>query len=278
MNREMELFLLADDHPFSDAVLRIACSRDCDVAYRLLHHVLIWRYMQKFFDQYIIPIDIRIPKVDSVWEMLRMEECFGWEIEEENSKVFQKTLSYCGWRCFSLQLDFYLPGDTPEELLREAIRTERVSVENYKRMKRFQDVVVEAYNLEFGNHLVLLSNPEIGWYKGFAETRNTWILKYFAKAHWKIMELAEKMAEPFYQQFSVHSAIMDEEYVVAFSMGREEEHFVDEEALDMNWIISAHIVHKLINIIREEWERKERRKVGYDASGTSGVCGVSEKI
>lgn len=256
MNRGLELFLLADVYPFSDSVLRIACNRDCDVIYRLLHHILIWRYMKKFFDQYLIPIDIQIPKMDSIWGIRRLDECFGWEIEEENSKVFRKTLDYCKWRHFSLQLDFYLPGDTPEELLREAKKTDRVSEEDYYRMEQFREVVVEAYNLEFGNHFLLLSNSEIGWYKRFSDAHEIWVLKHFAEAHSKIMELIERMAEPFYQQFSIHSAVIDDEYVVALSMGREDEHFVDEEALDMNWVICAHILHELIHYIRMEWEER----------------------
>ena len=177
-----------------------------------------------------------------------------------------------------MQFDFLLPGETPGKRIR-AIKEHFTMLEDedYRKMVQFQEVVEEAYELEFGNYFVMLSNQKIGWYKGFAATHASWLQEHFMEAHLKIVELMNGMDEPFYQQFSVNSGMIDGKYVVAFSMGREEEHFVEEETLNMNWIISAHIVHELINIIREEWERKEK-KIGYDASGASGICGVSEKI
>lgn len=278
MSRGMELFLHADGQPFSKPSLNIACNRDCDVSYRLLYHVLIWRYMKKFFEQRAIPIEFSIPHIDSIHGTLRMEEYYGWDIQEKNGTIFLETLEYCGWRHLSMQFDFLLPGDTPGKRIR-AIKEHFTMLEDedYRKMVQFQEVVEEAYELEFGNYFVMLSNQEIGWYKGFAATHASWLQEHFMEAHLKIVELMNGMDEPFYQQFSVNSGMIDGKYVVAFSMGREEEHFVEEETLNMNWIISAHIVHELINIIREEWERKEK-KIGYDASGASGICGVSEKI
>lgn len=262
------MFLRTDSKPFEKSTLNIACNRDCDVSYRLLYHMLLWQYLNKFFEERAIPIKINIPQIDSIYGIMRMDEYYGWDILEENTKIFHETLEYCGWEHLSMQLDIFLLGDAPGERLK-AIKERSGMVlkdEDYRKIVQFQEVVEEAYNLEFGNYFMMLSNQEIGWYKRFASVHLSWITMHFADAHLRVMELLDRMAEPFYQQFSVNSGMIGGKYVVAFSMGREEEHFVDEETLNMNWIISAHIVHELINIIREEWERKERRKVGYDAS------------
>lgn len=275
MDKGMDMFLQVDSHPFTNGTLSIACNRDCDMSYRLLYHGLLWQYMKKFFQEVAIPIEIIIPTIAPIHRVMEMGEYYGWDIYEVNAAIFSNTLEYCGWQHYSIQLDFVLSGRTVMQRLREIKAGNMgISEERFRKMVQFQDVVEEAYNLEFGNEFVLISSQEIGWYKGFAETHKSWIQEHFAKVDEKITELLDRMDEPFYQQFSVNSGLINGEYVVALSMGREVEHYVDEETLDMNWIISAHIVHELINIIRREWERKEQKRVGHDITGTSAVSGV----